>query len=81
VNAADEFVDFIVEFVPQKSLEAFRISNAASERLCLIQKERETELLPDERMELEDSLLLEHLMILARAKAALAATRIERPAP
>jgi len=38
----------------------------------LIAKEKETGLLPEEKLELDDSLKLEHLLVLTKAKARLA---------
>ena len=39
---------------------------------ALIEKEKEPGLLPEEKLELEDYLKLEHLLVLAKAKARLA---------
>ena len=38
----------------------------------MIAKEKETGLLPEEKLELDDYLKLEHLLVLAKAKARLA---------
>ena len=51
-------------------LEDFKASDAARQRVWdLIAKEKETGLLPEEKIELDDYLKLEHLVVLAKAKA------------
>ena len=70
MNVSDEIVDFLVEQIPAKSLANFKASDQARERVwALIAKEKETGLLPEEKLELDDYLKLEHLVVLAKAKA------------
>jgi hypothetical protein len=70
VNVSDEIVDFLVEQIPAKSLASFKASDEARQRVwTLIAKEKESGLLPEEKVELEDYLKLEHLVVLAKAKA------------
>lgn len=73
VNARDELVDFLVGHIPTRELAEFQPSEAARERVwSLIEKEKETGLLAEEKLELDDYLQLEHLLVLAKAKARLA---------
>ena len=73
MNARDELVDFLVGHIPGKVLAEFQASDHARQRIwTLIDKEKETGLLPEETLELEDYLKLEHLIVLAKAKARLA---------
>jgi hypothetical protein len=73
VNAGEEILDFLVGQIPAQSLADFQISNGARERVwALIAKEKDSGLLPEEKVELEDYLRLEHLVVLAKAKALMA---------
>ena len=73
MNARDEIVDFLVGHIPARDLAAFRASAEARQRVwTLIEKEKEDGLLPEEKLELDDYLKLEHLLVLAKAKARLA---------
>jgi hypothetical protein len=70
VNVSDEILDFLVEQIPAQSLANFKASDAARQRVwTLIAKEKETGLLPEEKLELDDYLKLEHLVVLAKTKA------------
>jgi hypothetical protein len=70
VNASDEILDFLVEQIPAQSLANFKASDATRQRVwTLIAKEKETGLLPEEKVELDDYLRLEHLIALAKTKA------------
>ena len=72
MNACDELVDFLVGNIPPSKLAGFHSSEDARRRVwTLIEKERESGLLPEEKLELEDYLKLEHLLVLAKAKARL----------
>lgn len=72
MNAADELLDFLVGNIPSPKLADFHSSGGARRRVwMLIEKEKESELLPEEKLELEDYLKLEHLLVLAKAKARL----------
>ncbi len=70
MNAADEVVDFLARQIPADQLVSFRASEATRQRVWqLVQKEKEQGLTPDERCELDDYEKLEHLLILAKARA------------
>lgn len=70
MNVSDEIVDFLVEQIPAQSLANFKASDEARQRVwALIAKEKESGLLPEEKVELDDYLKLEHLVVLAKAKA------------
>ena len=72
MNACDELVDFLVGNIPSDKLAGFHSSEDARHRIwTLIEKEKQSGLLPEEKLELEDFLKLEHLLILAKAKARL----------
>lgn len=74
MNARDELLDFLVGQIPARALADFQASEQARQRVwALIEKEKETGLLPEEKLELDDYLKLEHLLVLAKAKARLAA--------
>ena len=76
MNVRDELLDFLVGQIPGQALASFQASEDARQRVwALIAKEKETGLLPEEKLELEDYLKLEHLMLLAKARARLAAQR------
>jgi len=73
MNARDELLDFMVRQISGTALAGFQASDSARQRVwTLIAKEKETGLLPEEKLELDDSLKLEHLLVLAKAKARLA---------
>jgi hypothetical protein len=75
MNARDELLDFLVGQIPGTALADFQASDQARQRVwALIAKEKETGLLPEEKLELDDYLKLEHLLVLAKAKARLAAS-------
>lgn len=70
MNASDEILDFLVEQIPAQSLANFKASDGARHRVwTLIAKEKETGLLPEEKVELDDFLKLEHLVVLAKTRA------------
>lgn len=74
MNPRDELVEFLVGQIPARTLADFQPSDSARRRVWdLIAKEKETGLLPEEKLELDDYLKLEHLLVLAKAKARLAA--------
>ena len=74
MNARDELVEFLVEQIPARTLASFQPSDQARKRVWdLIAREKETGLLPEEKLELDDYLKLEHLLVLAKTKARLAA--------
>jgi hypothetical protein len=70
MSVSDEILDFLVEQIPAQSLADFRASDEARQRVwALIAKEKESSLLPEEKVELDDFLKLEHLVLLAKAKS------------
>lgn len=70
MRAVDEMVEFLARQIPVGELESFRASEGTRRRVWqLVEKEKEQGLTPDERCELEEYEKLEHLLILARAKA------------
>lgn len=72
MNACDELVDFLVGNIPSSKLAGFHSSADARRRVwTLIEKEKQSGLLPEEKLELEDYLKLDHLLVLAKAKARL----------
>lgn len=70
MRAADEVVEFLAREIPAKSLVAFQASETTRRRVWeLVEKEKEIGLTSDEKCELDEYEQLEHLLILARAKA------------
>lgn len=70
MNVSDEILNFLVEQIPAQSLANFKASDQARERVwSLIAKEKESGLLPEEKVDLDDYLKLEHLVVQAKAKA------------
>jgi len=70
MNLSDEILDFLVEQIPAQALASFTASKEARERVWdLIAKEKESGLIPEERTELDDYLRLDHLVVMAKAKA------------
>ena len=65
----EEIINFIAAANPEQVV-AFRPSEAANRRVEeLISKEKEAELTDEEKAELEQYLVLEHLMRMAKARA------------
>jgi hypothetical protein len=70
MRAADEVVEFLTREISADALVAFHPSEATRRRVWeLVQKEKEDGLTPDEKCELDEYEQLEHLLILAKAKA------------
>lgn len=70
MRAADEVVEFIAREISPEALVRFRPSESTRQRVWeLVHKEKEAGLTPDEKSELDDYERMEHLLILARAKA------------
>jgi hypothetical protein len=70
MRAVDEVIEFLARQIPADKLSSFRASPVTRQRVWnLVQKEKEQGLTPDERCELEEYEKLEHLLILAKAKA------------
>ena len=70
IKAYEEIVDFIAAGTTPKGVISFRPSEAAQERVAdLLAREKEGELSPAEKSELDHYMQLEHLMRLAKARA------------
>ena len=70
MRAVDEVVDFLAREIPTESLVGFHPSEATRRRVWdLVEKEKQDGLTPDEKSELDDCEQLEHLLILAKARA------------
>ncbi len=70
MRAYEEVIDFIAAGTSPSSVIAFQPSEAAKERVAdLIEREKTTDLTPDEKAELDHYMQLEHLMRLAKARA------------
>ncbi len=69
-KAYEEIVDFIAAGTTPKDVISFRPSETAQERVAdLLAREKEGELSPTEKSELDHYMQLEHLMRLAKARA------------
>jgi hypothetical protein len=72
IRAHEEIIDFIAARTTPELVLAFRPSIEAQQRVQdLIRRRQEEDLTPDEQSELDDYLQLEHLMIMAKARARL----------
>lgn len=70
VKAYEEVVDFIAAGTTPQNVIAFRPSEESQLRVSdLIFRERNGELLPGEKSELDNYLQIEHLMRMAKARA------------
>jgi len=70
IKAYEEIVDFIAAGTTPKAVISFRPSETAQERVAdLLAREKESELSPAEKSELDHYMQLEHLMRLAKARA------------
>jgi hypothetical protein len=70
IKAYEEIVDFIAAGTTPEDVISFRPSAAAQERVAdLLAREKEGELSPAVRSELDHYLQIEHLMRLAKARA------------
>jgi hypothetical protein len=66
----DEIIDLIAAGTTPQSVIDFHLSATAGERLeDLVYKHQMGELTPEENKELDDFLVLEHIMTLAKARA------------
>jgi hypothetical protein len=66
----DEIIEFIAAGTSPESVLAFRPSEAVQQRVAdLVERSKEGKLSPEEQSELEDYLQLEHIMIMAKARA------------
>jgi hypothetical protein len=72
VQAYDEILDFLAAGTTAQDIANFRPSDQAQARVCeLVERRREERITPAEDEELEEYLRLEHLMIMAKARAQL----------
>ena len=70
MKAYEEVIDFIASGPSSSSIVSFRPSPEASERVGeLIEREKTTGLSPEEKVELDHYMELEHIMRLAKARA------------
>ena len=70
VTACDEIIDFMVAGKSPEQIDAFRPSEETLARVShLIELTKADALISEERTELDDFLQLEHLMIMAKARA------------
>jgi hypothetical protein len=70
MRASDEVVDFLARQIPAEQLASFRASEPTRQRVWqLVEKEKQHGLTPEECCELDDYERLEHLLILAKARA------------
>ena len=70
MRAADEVVEFLAREISPAALIAFQPSETTRRRVWeLVKKEKEEGLTPEEKCELDDYERLEHLLILAKARA------------
>jgi len=70
IKAYEEIVDFIAAGTTPEDVISFRPSEAAQDRVAdLLAREKEGELSPAERSELDHYMQIEHLMRLAKARA------------
>jgi hypothetical protein len=69
-NAYDDVLDFIAAGTTPSSVIAFRPSREAQQRVAeLVERSHTGSISPREQSELDDYLQLEHLMIMAKARA------------
>jgi hypothetical protein len=65
-----EIIDFIAAGTTPESLVAFRPSDGVRERVSeLVERSKDGNISPEEQSELEDYLQVEHIMIMAKARA------------
>ena len=70
VKAYEEVVDFIAAGTTPQNVIAFRPSEESQNRVSdLLERERNGELLPGEKSEIDNYMQIEHLMRLAKARA------------
>jgi hypothetical protein len=70
MKAYEEVVEFIASGPSAEALAKFQASDEAKERVAfLIRKEKTDGLTPEEKLELDNFMRLEHLMILVKARA------------
>jgi hypothetical protein len=66
----DEIIDFIAAGTTSESVVAFRPSDSVQQRVPeLVERSKDASISSEEQSELEDYLQLEHIMIMAKARA------------
>jgi len=66
----EEIIDFIAAGTTPESVLAFRPSQTVQERVAeLVERSKDSTISAEDRSELEDYLQLEHIMIMAKARA------------
>jgi hypothetical protein len=66
----DEVIDFIAAGTTPEAVVAFRPSDSVQRRVAeLVERSKDGSISPEEQSELEDYLQLEHIMIMAKARA------------
>ena len=66
----DEIIDFIAAGTTPEAIIAFRPSDEVERRIAeLVEQSKDGSISPDEQSELEDYLQLEHILIMAKARA------------
>lgn len=66
----EEIIDFIAAGTTPEAVIAFRPSDTVQKRVAsLVERSKTGAISPDEQSELEDYLQLEHIMIMAKARA------------
>lgn len=69
-KAHEEIIEFMAAGTTSEGMAAFKPSAQAKRQVAaLIAKEKSTGLLPEERLDLDSAMQLEHLMRLAKARA------------
>jgi len=72
----DEIIDFIAAGTTPEAVVAFRPSDSVQQRVTeLVERSKEGSISAEEQSELEDYLQLEHIMIMAKARARQRASR------
>jgi len=70
VKSYEEIIDFIARGTTPEAVIAFRPSDALQSRVAeLSERARDGSISPEERSEFEDCLQLEHIMVMAKARA------------
>ena len=70
IKSYEEIIDFIAAGSTPEAVVAFRPSNIVQQRVAeLAERSKEGRLSTEEQSELEDYLQLEHIMIMAKARA------------
>jgi hypothetical protein len=69
-KAFDDIIDFMLAGKTPEEIIAFKASKATNKRISyLLQQEKDAVISPEEKSELDYYMLLEHIVVLAKAKA------------